>query len=155
MKGLIKTTDELHDFALEIDFLLTCVFKSKNKSLDDLLEKISPKSALILKNVLSKNKLAENNKDLIGKALLAQKNKLNYKIISITLAFEPSETTIGNIYSWVMEKLGTEYILDIDIDKTIMAGAIISFNGSYKDFTVKKNLEEVFADKNVISKLIQ
>jgi F0F1-type ATP synthase delta subunit len=60
------------------------------------------------------------------------------------LAFDPTRRTIERIHNFVKENIGIGYILDIEIYHDVLGGAIVIFNGKYKDFTLKKNLEEVY-----------
>ena len=69
-----------------------------------------------------------------------------FKVIKLTLAFDPTGKTIENIHEFVSENLGIGYILDIEVDENVLAGAAIMFNGKYKDFTLRKTLEEAFAN---------
>jgi len=51
--------------------------------------------------------------------------------------------------------LGIGYILDIEISQDLLGGAVVIFNGKYSDFTLKKGIEDTFANKNAVLKLIQ
>ena len=70
-----------------------------------------------------------------------------FKPIKLTIAFEPSYESIENIYNWVLEALDNSYILDIEVNESILGGAIVVFNGQYRDSSLKKTLREIFETK--------
>lgn len=145
----IKTTQDLHEISSEIDNLLTSIFETKNQSFDNALKSISITASTKIKETLAKNGLDITNKELIQNFLIGLKELLRkFKTIRLVIAFEPSDLTIENIHNWVASNLGQGYILHIETDRAILGGAIVvSSNGQYRDFTVKKSLEETFSAK--------
>ena len=69
------------------------------------------------------------------------------KVLKLYLAIDPTPQIIENTSSWVKENLGEDVVLDIERDETILGGAIISFDGQYKDFSLRKTLDEIFKSK--------
>lgn len=67
--------------------------------------------------------------------------------ISITLAFEPREDTISEVYDWFLLNLKKPVILDVHVDELLIAGAVVSCNGRYKDASIRKRIEEEYAKK--------
>lgn len=152
----LKTTREVDDLSLEIDILKSALFTSSKMSLEKALSSISQASAKKITEIFSKNNFDMHDKELVHDFLdtLADLIK-KFKVIKLILAFDPTGKTIENIAEFVSEHIGIGYILDIEIDKSKLAGAVVMFNGKYKDFTLRKTLEEVFANKNEeIAKLL-
>lgn len=149
LTNYIKTTRNLDDFSSEIDKLLESIFQpSINKSFDSALKEISVRTAGWIKDVFLKNNLDISNREVIKNFLTRLKEQLKkYKTIKLTIAFEPSYSSIENIYNWVLEALDNSYILDIDVNTAILGGAIVVFNGQYRDLTLKKNLKDLFNTK--------
>lgn len=144
----LKTTEEVDNLALEIDNLQTSLFISPKMSLDKAIESISQTGAKKIMEIFSKNNLDVSNKELIRDFLQTLKDLIKkFKVVKLILAFDPSLKTIQNIHEQVLENLGIGYILDIEIDESVLGGAVIIFNGKYKDFTLRRSLEEVFANK--------
>ena len=147
--GDIKTVAELDNFLAEIENVLASLFKVKNKSIDQILDKMVGKStADTLRKLIEKNKIDSSNFSSLEKLLNDLKEDLKkMKILKISLAIDPSKEQIDHIFDWVKENLGKGIILDIDKDESILGGAVISFNGQYKDFSLKRTLEEIFKSK--------
>lgn len=144
----LKTTREVDDFSLEIDTLTSSLFNISKMSFDKALNSINQTLAKKITEILLKNNLDTANKEKVRDFLATLKDLIKkFKVIKLTLAFDPSRKTVENIHEFVSQNLGTGYILDIEVDESILAGAAIMFNGKYKDFTLKKSLEEAFANK--------
>lgn len=146
----VKTVDQARGLSSEIDVLLDSLFKTDNKAFEKALNSISAIDAEVLKSAFGglKNNISPNNLSTIKEYLTQLKEEIQkLKILKLSLAFDPSEDTIGNLFTWVWENLGERHILDIQKDQTILGGAIIEFEGKYKDLSLKKKLDEVFATK--------
>ena len=95
-----------------------------------------------------KGNISFEDKTMIKEYLIGLREQLQkFKVLKLSIAFEPREFTIDNLLAWVLKNLGFGIVLDIKTDKTILAGTIIEFEGKYKDLSLKKKLEEVFASK--------
>lgn len=148
MENSVKTVQEANDLSSEIDALLESIFKTQERSLDDSLREVRVKTAQNLKEIFLKNKVDVTDREAVKEALEKLKEELEkLRIIRLTIAFEPSYETIANIYKWVSSALGEGYILDISTDVNILGGAIVVFNGEYRDLTLRKSLAEAFKAK--------
>lgn len=147
--GDIKTVDRLDNFLAEIENVLLDLFKVKNKSIDQILDKTAGKStADTLRKLIEKNKIDSSDYNSLDKLLNGIKQDLKkIRILKMSLAIDPTSETIDRLFDWVKENMGEGIILDIDKDESILGGAIISFNGRYKDFSLKRKLEEIFQTK--------
>jgi len=144
----LKTTREVDDLSSEIDMLMSELFKSEKVSLEEALTSISSNSANRITEIFEKNNLDMTDKGEARDFLdtLADLIK-KFKVIKLILAFDPTRKTIENIAEFVSESIGIGYILDIEISESVLAGAVVMFNGKYKDFTLRKSLEETFKEK--------
>ncbi|MDO8700150.1 MAG: hypothetical protein Q7J56_00520 [Deltaproteobacteria bacterium] len=144
----IKTVDEANSLSSEIDTLTATLFKSENMSLSNALESINMSDAKKIKEMFSKNNLDINNKEIASDILQSIKNLIKkFKIIKLILAFDPSLKTIEKIHNYVSLNIGIGYILDIEVSESVLGGSVVTFNGKYQDFSLRKTLEEVFANK--------
>jgi F0F1-type ATP synthase delta subunit len=66
-------------------------------------------------------------------------------ILTLTLAFEPKESTMKALSDWFMLNLKRQFVFDFKVDSNIIAGAIINFNGKYLDFSIKPKFEQILA----------
>lgn len=151
----LKTREEVNNLTLEIDKLETLSISSK-MSFDKAIEAISQTTSKKIIEIFKKFNLDFNDKELISDFLQTLKDLIKkFKVIKLILTFDPSLKTIENIHEFISQNLGTGYILDIEIDRSVLGGAVLMFNGKYKDFSLRKSLEEVFANKKEeIAKLL-
>ena len=144
----LKTTREVDDLSLEIDNLMFALFKSEKMSLEKALSSISSNSANRITEIFEKNNLDMIDKEQVSDFLDTLKDLIKkFKVIKLILAFDPTRETIENIHEFVANEIGIGYILDIEVSESVLAGAVVMFNGKYKDFTLRKSLEETFRDK--------
>ena len=153
----LKTTREVDDLSSEIDTIESKLLQPKKVSLKKALTSISSNSAKRITEMFEKNNLDMTDKEQVSDFPETLKNLIKkFKVIKLTLAFDPTGETIENIHEFVSENIGIGYILDIEVDETVLGGAVIMFNGRYKDFTLRKSLEESFVNKKEeIRRLIQ
>lgn len=78
------------------------------------------------------------------------------KKLKLTLAFEPSDSGLNRFLDFLRRELSSEsLILEIEHDPTILAGAVISYNGKYHDFSLVRVFDEEFeSDREKYLKLI-
>lgn len=69
------------------------------------------------------------------------------RIINMTIAFEPTASLIEKIGKWVKENIGEDVVFDLSVDKSIIGGAEISFNGKYKEYILRDKFNEVFKNR--------
>lgn len=152
----LETREDLDQLSSEIDSLLASIFETTNQSFDTALRSVSLDTAKKIREALTKNAMDIANKEQIRNFLTGLKKLLGkFRTIRLIIAFDPSEKAIENIYNWVSSNLGEGYILDIETNENLLGGAIIVFQGKYKDFSLKKTLENVFsANKEEITKLV-
>ena len=143
----LKTTREVDDLSLEIDTLASELFESEKMSLEKALDSISSDSAKKIREIFSKNKFDIEDKKIVADFLDTLRDLLKkFKVIKLILAFDPTRKTIEKIHEFVSDKIGIGYILDIEVMESFLGGAAVMFNGKYKDFSLRKSLEEAFAN---------
>jgi hypothetical protein len=63
-------------------------------------------------------------------------------VVPITIAFEPKEQTLQLLSEWFMVNLKKQVLFDITVDRKLIAGAAITFKGTYRDFSIKAKFDE-------------
>lgn len=144
----IKTVGEANRAAIEIDTLLDALFKTQGNAFEKALNSISAIHKDELKQTFLKNNINSENQANIKECLTALREEVGkLKTLKLSLAFQASQNLIDNLFNWVVKNIGEGCILDIEVDKAILGGTIIVYEGKYTDLTLKKKLEEVFATK--------
>lgn len=136
--NLIKTTDDVERVSDELEVLLSSLYKTKNGFKTALKKSVSIELAKVIKD------LGGEAADLAGLLKNIQSYIKGLPVLKITLSFSPTQDFI--------EKMTTQkYIIDLSKDTSILGGAVISVNGRYKDYSLRKALERTFEEKrNVI-----
>ncbi|MBM3208773.1 hypothetical protein FJZ40_00565 [Candidatus Shapirobacteria bacterium] len=62
--------------------------------------------------------------------------------IRLTLAFPPSATLKRRLAAWLKKETGRKASWEIKTDKKILGGLILIFNGHYRNFSLKRELDE-------------
>lgn len=145
----IKTREQLEEFSSEIDNILSSLFKVKNKNIEEILNNtVGQKTLEIVKKLVQENKIDSSDYNSLDKLLNGIKQDFKkIRILKMSLAIDPTSEIIDHLFDWVKKNLGEGIILDIDKNETILGGAVISFDGMYKDLSLKRTLEETFKNK--------
>lgn len=136
----VRTKEEALRLEEEVDLLLKKIYETKEGAFEEALEK----SVRSWVSEEIKMAFAENQIEKEGflKGVKEALNKL--KILKLTLAFEPVEETLDKIHSWVLREIGEGVVIEIAFNPNILAGAIIIYEGKYKDYSFRKKFEEDF-----------
>ena len=136
----VKTTGDKEKLTDELEKLAESLFEEKGTGFESCL-KNNIRSWVA---ELIRAEITENQKDP-GTYLDGLKIKLaELKEISLTLAFEPSESSIDKFFFFVRENVGKDLILDIKYEPRILGGAIVVFEGVYRDLSLKRLYDSEF-----------
>lgn len=72
-----------------------------------------------------------------------QESIANMTILPIIIAFEPKEQTLKTLSDWFLMNLKKQMLFDIKVDKNIIGGAAITYNGKFMDFSVKSKFDQI------------
>lgn len=104
-----------------------------------------PQVAQLLKDAFLKSEVTHENQAVVNKQVEELKDKLRtIRVLQLTLAFQPDEEAIVLFSDWVKKNVGTNVVIDLQFDKTIVGGALLISEGQYKDYSVRKNLSGRF-----------
>lgn len=143
-----KTVAQAEQLESEIDSLLNSLFHEGRKDFEKALNSINYEVAEVIRNEFLNKDPDVKNKEVIREFLNQLKDNVqNLRTIKLSLAFSPSQDSIDKIHDWIIENIGDGYILDLQVDSTIIGGARIFFQGKYSDSSLKKTLDQVFKTK--------
>ncbi len=63
--------------------------------------------------------------------------------LEITIAYEPDNNTLKAISQWFIISYGKQVLLNIKVDRSLIVGAAINFNGKHKDYSFKNQFGEI------------
>lgn len=145
---LIKTTDDLVVLDEEIDMVLQSIYHTEIYDLEEILAKfVRVRIAVEIKKLISQDSISgkEQTRTLLSDAY---RTICALPILKLTMAFEPSESIIDNISNWARSNLQSGILLDLSLDRSLLGGAQIVYEGKYYDYSLKKKIKEVFENNN-------
>lgn len=122
----IKTREELDNFVKELDDLGESLYKRVSSVLPPEIVKAEWASAD------NKKKFLEGIKEELGSA----------RFLEMTVPTQLAAPIVEKIAAWVKDNVGADVVLDLDVESEIMAGAQMSFEGKFKDYSLKEEIEE-------------
>lgn len=66
------------------------------------------------------------------------------RIVEMTLAFKPDNAAITYFSDWIKKNVGSDAIIDLQFNPSIVGGAQIIYNGMYKDYSIRKKLASTY-----------
>lgn len=139
----IDTKLERDALMLELENLLDSFFVSKRNTFEKLDEIVSfDRREKILEscklNSIDVSDMA-SFKDFCTQLLTKIKE---LSVIELTLAFSPPRLMLDRVSQWFDHVLSKKIILEIKVKPEILGGVRVSYHGLYRDYSVKKLLEE-------------
>lgn len=75
-------------------------------------------------------------------------------VLTMAVAIELPYKTLKQINNWLVQALNRKVILEVTVDKNILAGVAIYHKGSYRDYSLRRKLEDMAERGNLgISRL--
>lgn len=71
----------------------------------------------------------------------------NIPVLHLTISFSPTLQLINQISDWLILNMPHHVILDFTIDRTLIGGAKVGFQGKYIDHSLKKQIAGLFIKK--------
>jgi F0F1-type ATP synthase delta subunit len=130
MRSLDSIIDQLYEVNFDINKTLADEFGIEKR--DKFME------------LLRDSKMTNASNDTL-KALLQnmQETVKKLPILSLSIAFEPTEAVLKSFLEWCLFTLNRQVIIDLEVDRNLIAGATINFNGKFKDYSIKPLLTEI------------
>lgn len=64
-------------------------------------------------------------------------------ILDITIAYEPNSETLKAISQWFIISYNKQVLINIKVDRNLIAGAAINYQGKYRDYSYKNLFDEI------------
>lgn len=143
LSELVETKDEADALIAQLEQVGDALY-SQNVSLEVIADHIllpSKKERLL---TLMKQQAwnTKEKKEILTFLELLQSSIRNLPLLRLTLSYEPEQKTIQGIREWCYKTLGIIPLLEIAIDPRIIGGCLLTVEGMYKDYSVKKAFVE-------------
>jgi hypothetical protein len=121
----INTTDEIDSLVTAIDKLKTGLFTNKH---------YMTTAPEVIKEAYD----GAVDKDAFLNDI--RKELVEAKTLTMSVAAELPGQSVARIANWVKSNVGTDVVLELKIDSSLLAGTTITFNGKFKDYSFKEEL---------------
>lgn len=139
MTNYLQTKYNITEVISSLDKILAELFKKK-KPIDKILEQDAPFPLSDSLKKLAKEHEADIENDIEADKFFGEVRKaiLALPILTITTGVPPTLELIKEIQDWVLKNVKGFVSVDFVVDRSLIAGAKVSFNGKSRDFSVKK-----------------
>lgn len=62
------------------------------------------------------------------------------KLLTLFVVFEPSEEDMQKIGSWLRDNYQQKIVIDLKLDKELIGGCAMIYNGVYKDYSIRSQI---------------
>ena len=137
LRPLVRTTGERDALFEEIDTIISKLYDTDPDSLDVIIaSQARTDAARIISHILAALNVSKNSK-AVEEALEDIKKYLHERdILRMDIAFEPNEETTGLVGGWVSRNIAGHVLVEFVINRTLIGGVRISFQGRYKEVTL-------------------
>lgn len=147
----IYTKQDLQLFYKEIDQVKASLFEGPGSLQEKLSAVFNPEKTEEILTFINLEKIRVDSPVFIQEGLEKIKTLGDLlPVISLELAFEPTENVLKKIDTWLMQNIGKKVLVNISLERRDIGGTNISFNGVYKNYTLRNKINEAFEKKNYI-----
>lgn len=141
---LVRTKDEANEFQKQLDNLLNVLFS--DAPFETILrEYISYEKQEKLLTILSNEHVNTQQPNAIQNCLQEiKKNIAQLPVLTLTIAFSPKQQLLEMLATWFLVHTKKPVLLDIVVNKNLIGGAIIEYKGIFKDYSLKKILQDKY-----------
>ena len=68
-------------------------------------------------------------------------------VLTIEIAFDPTEETIAVLTGWIRTYLGNRVIMELLVDRSLFGGARVAYEGRYKEINLATLIEQTMRQK--------
>jgi hypothetical protein len=137
---VVRTVRERDTTREQCEGFLKLLYTNQKGTLQTLLTySFSDEMCAILLSMLKDAGISEDYKMKIQNFIIALSEYLEtLPILTLTLSFSPTKDTLLTFCDWARQNLDTRTLIAYHTDETLFAGAIVEFNGVYKEFSLRE-----------------
>lgn len=147
----ISTTQDAREVVDSLEALSESLFRKDNESVEKKIETVLPFSlADRIKQYCKDNQLSLQDPTVLADFLEKLTKLLRaFPVITFYVACMPNEQYIQHLSGLVFGYCKEKVLLDIIVEKKLVGGAIIAWKGVYKDYSLRKRIDEVYKNKEL------
>jgi len=151
LNHLARTEEERDTLREELQALSDALYEKQGTFEEALAHKVRPATAETVKKLLAAPEASDKAKFFENAAKALE----SLKILELTVAFDPKGQSIERIWQWTRRNVGEGIILKFTVDRSLGAGAIVVYQGKFRNYSLSRLLEDYFeASKNSLAQIL-
>lgn len=144
----VRTTEEQGKVLLGIESLLETMYRSSKDGLNTVIQKeIPPPVVASLTEALHHESRAHDTSKIKTYLEGLREAVRAMRVLSLEMAFSPTEETIAVLVGWVRKNIGADVLLELAVDRTLLAGSRLAFHGLYREINLASMVETIIRQK--------
>ena len=139
----LRTTEDKNKLIEELDLLVSSLYKEKGQGIEACL-KYNTRAwvAEIIRREIPQDldKIESYLKKIIQEIS-------DLKIVEVTLGYQPTEDSLNKFAEKIRNLKGQTTLLSISYNPQILAGAVITYEGEYRDFSLRHAFDAEYKAK--------
>lgn len=145
LSELFNTKPQAVDFSARIEYVIGKVFEKTFNPEKLLLEQFGIEKKEKLITLMRDNRVNLNSRIDIKNFLEKVKEKIDgMTVVSIVIAFEPKEKSLQTLSRWFVSSINKQVLFDVKVDRSLIGGAAILYQGKYLDYSIKPDFEKAY-----------
>ncbi len=140
---LVRTKADADAFFWQLDELVNSIYSQK-MDLDSYLKTImSYEKKEQFEQLMSANAINKTNSTDMQNFITSLKETISaLPLIELSLPIQPTENMLDMMAEWFRKNYQRSVLFKIEVDPTLIAGAIIGSGGLARDYTLKKYIQD-------------
>lgn len=136
--NLFTTKAQANDFLSRLSTVVDMMYTTNFDLEKSLTETFGVHKKDLLMKLLRENNISPTAHADVQAFLKKLKESIpTLPVVSLTIAFEPTQETLQSLAQWFVFTIKKNVLFDIQIDINLIAGAKITYNGKFKDYSIK------------------
>jgi F0F1-type ATP synthase delta subunit len=149
--ALLSTDEEVFQLVDQLEAAEKDLYKNDATVESVLSSRVSSRFFSSLQEIFRQFGGDVSKKESMSKVFSAIISEIQHlPVIHLTLAFDPTPLLLHDISQWLRQNVAADCILDITIDRKIIGGFLMDYNGKYWDFSIRSSFERLFGGGNLI-----
>jgi F0F1-type ATP synthase delta subunit len=148
------TKAEANDFLSGLTAVIDKIFQTDFHIEAALSEKFGINKSDRLLAIMRENNINTQSRESVKMFLNKMQEEISkLPVMSLTIAFEPQEKTLKTLSEWFLINTKKQVLFDFSVDRKVVAGATLNYNGKFFDFSIRPVFERIL--KAYTSRLIK
>lgn len=143
--SIVRTQKDASELLSKLDELINAFYNIKTNASEKINELLPYDKKEHILAIMQGKHVKIDDTTSVQNYLIGFRNTIqSLPVITMHLAFEPTQDTVASFSNWFLVTLKKEVLLDLVLDQSLIGGCAIEYKGKYKEYSVKKKLEELY-----------